>query len=139
MKRYLLLFFLPLFFLAKAKCQSIPDSVDFAVRFGSICCGPDSDIFLKEYVKQFNKGKCRKVNGYKAGGCGKEGEFIIFLSVKKLSEARKKAFTIELEELVDRENLKNKAANGTAGGIRLQHEKRISDYSYCRLAVAKWK
>lgn len=139
MKRSLFLFLLPFFIFVKCYAQPIPDTVEVAVRFGSICCGPDSDLFLKDFYKQFNKGKCKKVAAFKAGGCGKEGEFFIFFSLKKLKEKRRKIFTDQLEELVNRENLKNKSANSSAGGIAVQHDQSIADRSYCRIPVEKWK
>lgn len=139
MKKNFLVFFLPFFlFAGTAKCQSIPDSAEVALRFGSICCGPDSDQFLKEFYKAFNKGKCRKVKAYKAGGCGKEGEFFIFFDLGKLKNNRKQQFVEKLDALVTRENLKNKAEDSSSGGITLEYDQRIADHSYCRIPAERW-
>ncbi len=138
MKKALLCFLLPFFFLLNARAQTVPDTVEVAIRFGSICCGPDSDIFLKDFYKGFNKGKCRKVLAYKAGGCGKEGEFFILFSLKKLKLPAKEKFKSSLEEIITKENLKNKAANSSAGGIMIQQNIAPARLSYCRIPLAKW-
>ncbi len=138
MKHFLLMVLLPFFSLCKVSAQSVPDSVNIAARFGSICCGPDSELFLKDFLKKFNQGKCRKVIAYKAAGCGKEGEFFILFSLKKLRAARKDFFKMRLEELIDRENLKNKAENSSSGGIALQYNIQLSSLSYCRIPTVKW-
>lgn len=118
--------------------MKMPSKFELVVSFGSMGAGTPTDAFLKDYVKKFNKKYKVSVPGYKASGCGREGEFNILLSLSALKGANKKKFISELRTLVSKQELKNKAKDPNIGSVSIDRDKELSDYSFCRGGVAKW-
>ena len=109
-----------------------------AVSFGSMCCGPSSDQFLKDFVKKFNKKNGAKITGEKYAGCGREGEFVIVFSLNKTKKNSCNQFMKELEKLLPQQEAKTKKAKSSSGGFQKLTDVKASDYSHCRLGKTKW-
>jgi hypothetical protein len=137
-------FFLVISTLLLHSCRAIPASqnpeklYDAGVGFNSICCGAPSDQFLKTFVKQFNKTNKVKVTADKIAGCGREGEYVVLFHTRKLKAATKKKFIAELEKLVPQQDIKNKKADGSSGGMEVLRNVKLSAYSHCRISPQNW-
>ena len=108
------------------------------VSFGSMCCGPSSDQFLKDYVKKFNKKYTIKITADKFGGCGREGEFIILFPLSKIKKTTQMQFTNGLGKLLQAQELKNKKIKPNSGGFQLLRNIKEEEYSHCRMGKTKW-
>ena len=117
----------------------IPSKFDVAVSFGSMAGGPSSDLFLKNFSKKFAKKYSVSIIGYKASGCGREGEFNILYSLTTLKSAVKKKFLAEIKTAVVAEEKKNKAKDENSGNITVEYNKTKDDFSFCRDGIKIWK
>ena len=117
----------------------IPSKFDVTVSFGSMAGGPSSDIFLKTFIKKFAKKYGVTVVGYKAAGCGREGEFNILFSLTGLKSTVKKKFLAELNTCVSSQEKKNKAKDENSGNITVEYNKSKDDFSFCREGIKTWK
>ena len=108
------------------------------VGFNSICCGPASDQFLKDFVKKFNKTNKVTIKADKIAGCGREGEYVVLFPMSKIKAATTKKFIAELEKIVPAREAKNKETNTSSGGLEVLHNVKISDYNHCRIKPQNW-
>lgn len=108
------------------------------VGFNSICCGTPSDEFLKTFVKAFNKNNSVSITADKLAGCGKEGENVLLFHTQKLGAATGKKFIAELEKLIPLQNLENKKADSSSGGLEILRDVKASAYSHCRISLQSW-
>ena len=119
--------------------SSTPDNYDVVVFFGSICCGPPSDDFLKDFVSEFAAKNKVVINAWQLGGCGREGESKVMISLFQLKKSKKKKFLTAIQQLVPRQNEKNKTANGSSGNISLEYNLPSGNQNDCRGKLTKWK
>lgn len=122
-----------------AEPGKIPAKFDVVVSFGSMAGGPSSDAFLKSFIKKFSKKYAVKLTGYKASGCGREGEFNILFSCSGMKATTKKKFIAELNNTVAAQEKRNKAKDENSGNISVDYNKVKSDFSYCREGIELWK
>lgn len=108
------------------------------VSFGSMCCGPSSDEFLKDYVKKFNKKYATKITADKFGGCGREGEFVVLFPLFKIKKTTQTQFIHGLEKLLPAQELKNKKIKTNSGGFLLLRNIKEQEYKHCRMGKTKW-
>lgn len=111
---------------------------DVVVSFGSMCCGTATDDFLKTHFKKFSKLNKVTIPVYKASGCGREGEYKVMFSLKKLKPSVKKKFLGELKAMVARQEKKNKAKDPSSGPISLEYNLDSGEVSYCHGGISKW-
>ena len=119
--------------------NKIPAKFAVVVSFGSMAGGPSSDSFLQSFIKKFTKKYAVKMTGYKAAGCGREGEFNILFSTAGLKSSTKKKFINDINTTVTTQEKKNKAKDENSGIISVEYNKTKSDFSYCREGIAVWK
>lgn len=119
--------------------QKMPSKFDVVVSFGSMASGPSSDEFLKGFIKKFKKKYGVTLTGYKAAGCGREGEFNILFSLSGWKSSLKKKFISELNVLVTTQEKKNKIKDEHSGVISVDYNKNKTDFSYCRGGIKIWK
>lgn len=117
----------------------VPSKFDVIVSFGSMAGGPSSDVFLRSFIKQFSRKQGVSIVGYKAAGCGREGEYHILFSLTGLKSSVKRKFLSELNASVTAQETKNKARDENSGNISLDYHKNKSDFSYCRGGIKIWK
>ncbi len=117
----------------------VPSKFDVIVSFGSMASGPSSDVFLKSFIKRFAKKHGVNMIGYKAAGCGREGEFNILFSLTGLKSSVKKKFLSELNASVVAQEKKNKQKDENSGNIILDYNKNKNDFSYCRESIKIWR
>lgn len=110
-----------------------------AISFGSMCCGTPSDEFLKNFIINYNKKNKIRMTAYKAGGCGKEGEFVIFIDPNKMKASTQNKMTIQLEKTVALQNKKNRNADSSSGTLELLKNVKASQYEHCRIKIKKWQ
>jgi hypothetical protein len=115
------------------------EKYDAVVSFGSMCCGPASDDFLKSFTQQFNKKNKVTIQAWQITGCGREGEFKILFSVAKLKTAAKKKFLASLKKLVPDQNDKNKKLKASSGTVSLDYNFPKTELPNCRGELIKWK
>lgn len=108
------------------------------VGFNSICCGTPSDDFLKTFVKAFNKNNKVSITADKLAGCGKEGEYVVLFHTQKLGAATGKKFIAELGKLIPLQNIENKKADNSSGGLEILRNVKASAYSHCRISLQNW-
>lgn len=84
------------------------------VSYGSICCGPPSDVPVMNYITQFQKkNKLKAFEIYEQSGLGREGEFSFYIGIDKLSKAQKTNFIKGLKAVVKAQNDKrNESRDG---------------------------
>ncbi len=112
-----------------------------AVFFNSICCGTPSEVFLKDYVKNFNKNNAVKVTADIAAGCGREGEFTVLFDLSSIPVSKKAVagkFMSGLKKLVTETDAKNKQTNTSSGGIEVVENVKSTDYGNCRMGIKPW-
>jgi hypothetical protein len=109
-----------------------------AISFGSMCCGTPSDDFLKYFIMNYNKKNKTRMNAYKTGGCGREGEFVIFIDPNKMKASTQKKMTVQLEKTVAFQNKKNKNTNSSSGTLELLKNIKASQYAHCSVKIKKW-
>lgn len=140
--KYILTFFL--FASLHIQAHSQPDSFslekyDVVVSFGSMCCGPVSDEFLKDFIQQFNKKNKVAVQAWQITGCGREGEFKILFSLTKLNTAVKKKFLSCVKKIVPEQNDKNKKFKASSGPISIDYNFPKAGLPNCMGQLAIWK
>lgn len=115
----------------------VPAKFEAGVAFNSICCGPPDDAFLQKFYRASKK--CyNTIAAYKAGGCGREGEFRILFKLSGMKTTDRKKFLKELKELVLRQDKANKAKNSSSGSVEMLQFIKRSDLSYCGSGISKW-
>ncbi|ROI00121.1 hypothetical protein [Chryseobacterium daecheongense] len=84
------------------------------VSYGSICCGPPSDVPVMNYITQFQKkNKLKAFEIYEQSGLGREGEFSFYIGIDKLSKTQKSNFIKGLKAVVKAQNDKrNESRDG---------------------------
>lgn len=84
------------------------------VSYGSICCGPLSDVPVMNYITQFQKkNKLKAFEIYEQSGLGREGEFSLYIGVDKLTKTQKSSFIKGLKAVVKSQNDKrNESRDG---------------------------
>ncbi|GAB0156526.1 hypothetical protein CHRYSEOSP005_17910 [Chryseobacterium sp. Alg-005] len=84
------------------------------VSYGSICCGPPSDVPVMNYINQFQKkNKLKAFEIYEQSGLGREGEFSFYIGIDKLSKTQKSNFIKGLKAVVKAQNDKrNESRDG---------------------------
>ena len=115
------------------------EKYDAVVSFGSMCCGPVSDDFLRNFTQQFNRKNKVTVQAWQITGCGREGEFKILFSLNKLKTAAKKKFLTGLKKLVPDQNDKNKKLKASSGPIAVDYDFPKTELPSCRGQLTKWK
>ncbi len=142
MKFRIILFFALLQYASLAAQTSSPaklDKYDVVVSFGSMCCGPASDDFLKDFVKKCTaQNKKDIIKGWMLDGCGREGEYKILFSLNAFEESKKNKFIDQLRFLIEEQNKKNKAVNGSSGSISVKTNLLLTDFDYCRGSLQLW-
>ena len=145
MKPLLLLSNILLFFAAangqsaKSGVITIPAKYEVVVFFGSMCCGPASDDFLKDFITHFNSTNKVTINTWQMTGCGREGESRILFSLVNLNKEKCDLFLSSIKTLVPSQNEKNKTVNASIGNISLSYDVLLSSLSNCRGPLSKYK
>lgn len=116
-----------------------PPKYDIAIKFGSICCGPASDDFLKKFVSDFCQKNKNSIHAFYKGSCGREGEYIILFSSGNISKQLKASFTSQLESILAQQNIENKSNKTQKGPITLLTESIEENIKGCRGALTKWE
>ncbi len=124
---------------AQNKTAAAPAKYDVAISFNSICCGPPSSDFLKDFIKKFNKENKLTLKTLIAGGCGREGEFSILFSLTGVKVKAKAKFMTAIKTLVPQQQAKNKTANNSSGNMELSYNVTTADFSNCRSGITKWQ
>lgn len=73
------------------------------------------------------------------GGCGREGEFKILVSLSKLKAAKKVKFKKALQKNILLQNSKNKSNKPSSGNINLDLSPEQRDFSNCLGELTEWK
>ena len=124
--------------IAQKKAGPVPGRFEVGVYFGSVCCGPASDSFLRPFVNSFNKKNKVSIRGYRLSGCGREGEFKLLFRLRAIAASKRQRFISTLDELIIRQNEKNKAAANSKGNIELLKEIDKEQNSNCRAGLDLW-
>jgi hypothetical protein len=132
------LLLLNIFGYAQIKTTPMPLKYEAGVRFNSICCGPPSADFLKNFVKRFNYENKITLQAYQKGGCGKEGEFFILFSLTDAKENVKAAFKNQLQELIPKANEETRLKNPDKGTVQFFNEVNLAQTENCRSEAAAW-
>ncbi len=119
--------------------NSNPAVTEYAavVSFGSVCCGPVSDEFLKSFVKTYNNDQKVNISADIAAGCGREGEFAILFKLDNQNEKHLN-FLSELKKTVADADAKNRAGNNSSGTLEVKTDIKATDFEYCRLGIKSW-
>ncbi len=110
---------------------------DVAINFSSIGAGTPSEEFLLKFYKKQKK-TFKRIQAYKAGGCGREGEFSILMNTKGMKAADKTAFYRRLKALVLAEEKKNLLNNTSSGHITTTRKVMSDEFAHCRTGINKW-
>ncbi|MEO7489596.1 MAG: hypothetical protein ABIU77_20940 [Ferruginibacter sp.] len=140
--KYVVTFFLLAFIHTQGYTQvdsSRLEKYDVVVSFGSMCCGPVSDDFLKNFIQQFNRKNKVTIQAWQITGCGREGEFKILFSLTKLNRTAKNKFLNCLKKLVPEQNDKNKKLKASSGTISIDYNFPKTELPNCRGELIKWK
>lgn len=116
---------------------SVQNEYATSVSFGSVCCGPVSDAFLRSFLKQYNSKEGTKITADIAAGCGREGEFSVLFKLDT-QNTKHKDFITQLQKLVADVDAKNKAANNSSGTLEIRNDVKAADFEYCRLGIKPW-
>lgn len=119
--------------------STLPERFDVVASFGSICCGPVDDSFLKTYIKQFDLKHKVAVSVWQKGGCGREGEFKILFSLNNLPASAKKKLLTGLKKLLCDQNYKNKKLKASSGQVSLIYDLPANELTNCRGELTIWK
>lgn len=141
MKAIALVFFLCLSVVkmgAQCVAHQNPDKYEVVVSFGSICCGPASDDFLKPFLNDHPTAKKRQLLAWKIGGCGREGEYHILLSLANWKASEQKKLIRDLQKLIEQQNKINKKKAPSKGNIYLQFNVAMDAFTHCRGQLAEW-
>lgn len=122
-----------------ARETNVPSAFELVVSFGSMGTGTSSDDFLKDYVKKFCKKNKVTIPAFKVGGCGREGEYKVLFSLKKLKKFPAIQFTNGLKTLIARQEQKNRNTDHNSGNIILEYHKKMQEFTYCREPVTAWQ
>lgn len=114
------------------------DGFPVGVYFGSVCCGPSSADFLSPFVKKYNSAHEQKITGFKVGGCGREGEYMILLNLPAMEKTEKDTWMADLASLVNKQEKINKAAKTNPGGIEIRENLQPADYEFCRIKMTDY-
>ncbi len=132
--------FLMLYTITYSQTDSIlPEKYEVVASFGSMCCGPVADTFLKTYIKQFALKNKVSVRVWQKAGCGREGEFKIVFSLVNLPGAAKKKLLKGLKKLVRDQNDKNKKLHSNSGLVSLVYDMPTGELTNCRGQLTIWK
>lgn len=112
-------------------------SYDVAVSFSSIGTGTPSDDFLFKFYKKQKK-TYKKLEAFKAGGCGREGEFTILMNTRGMKAADRTSFYKKLKALVLAEEKKNLAKNASSGHIMMARKVLSTEFTHCRSGIVAW-
>lgn len=124
---------------ARQKIDTSLRTYDVVISFNSICCGTPSADFLRDFLNQYaNKNKIAP-QAWLLGGCGREGEFKILLSLSKMKASKKVKFNKLLNELIPNQNSKNKTVKPSSGNINITCSPTENDFTNCTGTVAEWK
>lgn len=115
-----------------------PIIYDLVVSFNSICCGPASNEFLHNFIDSFNKKNKVIVPAWQLGGCGREGESKILISITNLKKATAIKFLKNIKKLIPAQNTKNKTINASSGEIALEQNIQRKDINNCRGALTSF-
>jgi len=116
----------------------IPTKYEIVVSFGSICCGPPSDIFLKSFINTFNDKNKITINCWQLTGCGREGESKVLFSLQNLNTSKRTKFLKAIKKIVPQQNQQNKTANASTGNINLDYEVLLSNINNCRNKIVMY-
>ena len=115
-----------------------PDKYEVVVSFGSICCGPASDDFLKPFLSVTPTAKKRPIAAWKIGGCCREGEYNVLLSLANWNAGQQKKLIRDLKKLIDHQNQSNKKKAPSKGNIVLQFNVSTDTFKHCRGELTEW-
>ena len=110
---------------------------DVAINFSSIGAGTPSEEFLLKFYKKQKK-TFKRIQAFKAGGCGREGEFSILMNTKGMKVADKTVFYKKLKALVLAEEKKNLLNNTSSGHITMTRKVMSDEFAHCRAGIIKW-
>ena len=126
---------LPFFIATNSIAQNIntvlPKTFEVVVFFGSKCCGPAKDNFLLEFLSEFKLKTNSSINAWRQGGCGREGENKIFISITNLKKRKQKQFIQSIKKSVFQQNERNKKINESTGDILLSYDILVSASNNC--------
>ena len=128
-----------LFFGAKSQ-TSFPDltnNSDVMLSFNSKGAGTPSGDFLKLYFSQLLQKDKIKVNAYILGGCGREGEYKVFLFYKSGSKKKIKEAIKKLKLLINHENSANSSNGSNKGSIEIAYNITPASINFCRGKLEK--
>ena len=140
--KIILQLFLFLIIAPAAKSQQKNNSslkYDAVISFNSICCGTPSADFLRIFCKEFSKKNKVDLQIWQLGGCGREGEFKILVSLIKLKPAKKVKFERLLQKNISLQNSKNKSDKPSSGNINLNLAPEEKNFSNCSEKLTEWK
>ena len=97
-------------FITKAQTKDSIIHYPIVVEFQSVCCGVPSEAPLISFLKKFKKNnKIKKINVYKIGPLGREGEYHLGFKLTEFNRAQKKSFIKKLKQIVPKLNDKGLA------------------------------
>ena len=112
---------------------------DIVISFNSICCGTPSADFLRSFLNQYTKKNKILPEAWLLGGCGREGEFKVLLSLSKMKTSKKVKFNKLLKELILNQNIKNKTLKPDSGSITLTNNFSKDILINCSAQLKEWK
>ena len=124
---------------AQSQNESISKVYDAIVSFNSICCGTPSAAFLSTFLRDYSKKYKVVLKAWHVGGCGREGEFKILVSLSKLKKIKKIKFKKSLQNLIPDQNKKNKMLKPSSGNINIQYDSSLSNEENCLEKLSEWE
>ena len=124
---------------AQQKIDTSFKNYDVVISFNSICCGAPSAEFLRDFLNQYSNKNKITPQAWLLGGCGREGEFKILLSLAKLKASKKIKFNKAIKELIPTQNNKNKTVKPSSGNINITYNPSENDFSNCTGKITEWK
>lgn len=112
--------------------------IAMAIFFSSMASGPADDSFLKDWVKQYIKMNPLTFTSEKYAGCGKEGEYAVYLKFDKPNAERIAEFKTRMQLIIEEQVKKNKAINPSSGPINIESDVKPDRFLHCRLGAQKW-
>lgn len=124
---------------AQKAIDSSLKTYDAVISFNSICCGTPSADFLKKFLNQYGKKNKIAPEAWLLGGCGREGEFKVLLSLSKMKNSKKVKFNKSLKVLIPNQNSKNKTLKPDIGSITLTTNFSKDIFTNCSAQLTEWK
>ena len=124
---------------AQQKLDSDPNVYDAIISFNSICCGTPSSSFLSTFLHDYSKKNNVVLKAWHLGGCGREGEFKILVSLSKFKKFKKIKFKKSLQNLIPDQNKKNKTLKPSSGNINIEYNLPLSNDENCLEKLSEWK